>query len=531
MNKMAVYLNQHINGVAYSAPDVLEQYSTDRSLLHYQPKLVAIPADVTDVRRLVKFSAQLTAKGLELPLSVRGAGFGKNGACLTTGMVISTEKLNQIQEIDVRQRLIRVQAGVTLGELQKTLGTNGLELPIKGDPHETIGGLIAKCANASNNTQPSTIVDFVERAEVVIADGTMIQIGSEKLSKIEKLATGKTFEAKIYAKLLQLINEKSQLIAQIPEQKESRANYAGLGKIVDKRKFNLVPLFCGSEASLGIITEVILRCEPIFENPNYVAVTCDNAEAFAQNVALLKELKFTDIIFYDTEIFADSAETGKASKFFRKPSRDGYLLVANAKDDSRLTRRRKIAALKKKLPQTSRLIIADKDNIRDFAALEESLLAYLNSSPRGVRVPVVDNVYIPVDKQVEFLNAVTDLAISTNRRLAVFGSADFDNFSVRPVFMPASKNNYPDLVDFLRRYTNLVESCGGQTCGDAAGGRFISAFTKAQTSAELRELYEEVKNIFDPQGILNPGLKQAVDARVVFRHLRGEYDSAIQSIY
>ena len=84
MNKMAVYLNQHINGVAYSAPDVLEQYSTDRSLLHYQPKLVAIPADVTDVRRLVKFSAQLTAKGLELPLSVRGAGFGKNGACLTT---------------------------------------------------------------------------------------------------------------------------------------------------------------------------------------------------------------------------------------------------------------------------------------------------------------------------------------------------------------------------------------------------------------------------------------------------------------
>ncbi len=531
MNKMAVYLNQHINGVAYSAPDVLAQYSTDRSLLHYQPKLVAIPADVTDVRRLVKFSAQLTAKGLELPLTVRGSGFGKNGGCLTNGMIILTEKLNQVQEIDVRQRLIRVQVGVTLGELQKTLGTNGLELPIKGDPHETIGGLIAKCANASNNTQPSTIVDFIERAEVVLADGNLIQIGAEKLSKIEKMATGKSFEAKIYAKLLKLISEKSAIIAQIPEQKESRGNYSGLGKVVEKRKFNLVPLFCGSEASLGIITEVILRCEPIFENPNYVAVTCENAASFSRNAALLKELKFTDIVFYDTEIFADSAQTGKASKFFRKPTRDGYLLIANAKDDSRLTRRRKISALKKKLPQNSRLIVADKENIRDFAAIEESLLAYLNGSPRGVRVPVIDNVYVPAEKQTEFLNAVTDLAQETNRQLAVFGSADFDCFSVRPVFMPASKTNYPDLVEFLRKYVALVESFGGQTCGDAAGGRFISAFVKSQSSAELREVFSEVKQIFDPQNILNPGIKQDVDARVVFRHLRSEYDSTIQSIY
>ena len=531
MNKMAVYLNQHINGVAYSSPDVLEQYSTDRSLLHYQPKLVALPADVTDVRRLVKFSAQLSAKGLELPIAVRGAGYGKNGGCLTTGLVVSMEKLNHIQEIDVRQRLIRVQAGVTLGELQKTLALSGLELPIYGDPLETIGGLVAQCVSASNNTEPSTIVDFIERAEVVLADGSLAQFGAESLSKIRKKATEKTFEGKIYTKLLKLLDENSKLIEQIPSQKESRANYSGLANLERKRKFNLVPLLCGSEGSLGIITEVILRCEPIFEDPNYVAVTCDNAAAFVQNVKILKDLKFTDIIFYDTEIFADSQLTGKASKFFRKPSRDGYLLVANAKDDSRLARRRKISALKKKLPASARLIICDKENRRDFAALEESLLAYLGASPRGVRVPIIDNVYIPADRQAEYLDGVTALAEELSRQLAVFGSADYDLFSVRPVFMPAAKNNYQSLVDFLRRYTKLVEDCGGQTCGGAAGGRFISAFIKSQSSPELRAFYGKIKECFDPQGIFNPGIKQDVDARVVFRHLRSEYDLTPQSAH
>ncbi|MBR1939179.1 hypothetical protein IJ847_00415, partial [Candidatus Saccharibacteria bacterium] len=79
------------------------------------------------------------------------------------------------------------------------------------------------------------------------------------------------------------------------------------------------------------------------------------------------------------------------------------------------------------------------------------------------------------------------------------------------------------------RYTELAAEHGGHVCGAAAGGRFISAFIKSQSSPELRELYGKIKDIFDPQHVFNPGVKQDVDARVVFRHLRSEYDLTPQS--
>ena len=72
MNRIAIYLNQHIDGVVYSAPNVLERYSTDRSLLKFHPRIVAVPANTRDVRRLVRFSNQLAAKKISLPITVRG---------------------------------------------------------------------------------------------------------------------------------------------------------------------------------------------------------------------------------------------------------------------------------------------------------------------------------------------------------------------------------------------------------------------------------------------------------------------------
>ena len=94
MNRIAIYLNQHIDGVVYSAPNILEHYSTDRSLLKFHPRIVAIPANTNDVRRLVKFANQLAAKKISLPVTVRGAGYSKTGSSIGNGLIISTEKLN-----------------------------------------------------------------------------------------------------------------------------------------------------------------------------------------------------------------------------------------------------------------------------------------------------------------------------------------------------------------------------------------------------------------------------------------------------
>ena len=123
---------------------------------------------------LLRFSDDIAKKGFKLPVTVRGAGNSKTGSCLGEGMIISTEKMNKIEEIDEHSHFVRVQAGVTLEKLNAVLAAYNLCIPIKANPKETIGGLIS-----SFPTDPikkyGSIYYFVDRLEVVLNTGEIVQ--------------------------------------------------------------------------------------------------------------------------------------------------------------------------------------------------------------------------------------------------------------------------------------------------------------------------------------------------------------------
>ena len=143
MNKIAQYLNQHTAGNVFDRASICEAYSTDHSILKATPRFVALPEDTEDIRKILHFCSRLKERDFSLPVSVSGGRHSKTGAVLGSGIHISMEKMNEIAEIDVRGRLVRVQAGITLGELNTALAMNGLTIPVETDPTHTIGGLIA----------------------------------------------------------------------------------------------------------------------------------------------------------------------------------------------------------------------------------------------------------------------------------------------------------------------------------------------------------------------------------------------------
>ncbi len=530
MNRIAIYLNKIIDGVVYSAPGILEHYSTDRSLLRIHPRVVAIPENTTDIRRLVRFAYQLSQKKVPFPITVRGAGLGKNGSALGSGLIISTERMNAIQEVDIRQRLVRVQCGVTLGELKKALNLCGLDFPVYGDPNETIGGLIAKAASASDNTEPSTICSFIDRAEVVLANGDLAEVSNMTIRRVTKKISADNLEGEIYRKIDALVDEKAEMISQIANSRDNRSGYSGVQKVKGKHSFSLLPLLCGSEGTLGIVTEVILKVEPVFDDPNYIAIPCRTATAFADVCQILKELEFTDIKFYDTELFNAVDEIGKTSRFFRKASDDGILVVANAKDDSIRLRRKKFKKLRRALSGTTRIIEEDDENFRDFLALENTLNAYLNDNATySFHLPLIDGVFIPPAKQADFLHGIDKIGEAMKIRTAVFGSADFNSFSVRPSFTLNTADGRKAIIRFLSLYLKLIEECGGHPCGSAPEGRLAAVFTKKYEKKEESELYSKIKEIFDAQGILNPGIKQDTNVKSTFQHFRADYNDGVIS--
>lgn len=530
MNRIAIYLNKSIDGVVYSSPTILEQYATDRSLLKIHPRVVALPENATDVRRLVRFSYQLSQKNVSFPVTVRGAGYSKTGSDLGSGLIISTERMDAIQEIDIRQRLVRVQCGVRLGELKKALNLCGLDLPVIGNPQETIGGLIAKAASASNNTEPSTIQDFINRAEVVLSDGSIMEIGALNNFALRRKKVEDTREGELYRDLDDLIEEGWENIVRLPDGKKNRFGYPGLGFVKEKKSFNVIPLLCGSEGTLGIVTEVILKVEPVFDRPNRIAIPCKTATAFSFVCQELKRLKFTDIVVYDTELFNATEDTGKSSRFFRRVSDDGFLVVASAKDDLQRDRRHKLVRIRRVLPDSIRIIEEEKENERDFDELEQTLDAYLNDcTPNNYHLPLIDGIYIPPEQQTKFLDNVMKLAKQMDLPMAIYGSVDFDTFSIRPSFSPSTVAGRKKMLQFLGAYLKLIAAHEGYPCGEAPEGRFMAIFAKKFESESTLDLYRKVKQIFDPTGVLNPGIKQDTNIKATLKRFRSDYNHGIST--
>ena len=142
MGKITKYLNQLIVGNVFDSPEILEKYSTDHSALKIRPKFVALPESTEDIQKLLRFLNQIALKNIPVTATVRGSGRDEGGADLTSGLVISTEKLNRMLEIDTHERLVRVQSGITLRELNTALSVSGLTIPIAGHDGDTIGSLI-----------------------------------------------------------------------------------------------------------------------------------------------------------------------------------------------------------------------------------------------------------------------------------------------------------------------------------------------------------------------------------------------------
>lgn len=521
MNRIAAYINRHIDGVAFSDQRILEPFSGDRSPLRFLPRVLVFPSHTADLVSLVRFSAQLAQRKLYLPITVRGGGTSHNGAPLGEGMLISTKNLHHIKELDLRQRLVRVEAGITLGALNQALATHGLFLPVLGHENATIGGLIATCAPASDNTTPATIIDSVSDLEVVLANGELAHFSNGSLKKA--LSQNNAAIAPFLQNLDHTLKQHQEALASLPSPLECKAHYPGLFYFKDGKSFPVSALFAGSEGSLGLISEVILRLEPVFSAPSYLAIPCASPQNFTLALQALKDAHFTDLKLFDRHFFNQGESNGKDSSFFRSDDGQGYVLIASAKDDTIHMRRRKLKRLTRTLPGHFRLISATPGDklYHEFERTDSFVKAYLNDNNAGLyHFPILEGIFIPPDQQAKFLSGLGLIAKRLKLNLPVTGRPDFDLFSLHPAFNITSASGRNRLIEVASHCLTLVTACQGHLCGASPEGRFHALFIKNQATANTIQLEKAVKQSLDPKNIFNPYLKSAATNAKVLSHLR-----------
>lgn len=518
MSKITKYLNQVITGNVFDAPEILDKYSTDRSILEFKPELVALPESTEDLQKLMKFFYQLAEKGTKYQIAIRGSGLDELGADLSSGIIISTEKLNHLKEISAKERLVHVQAGITLKELNTALLTNGLTLPINANGNETIGGLIANCTTDSYSEKYGGIMNYIERAEIVLSNGERIQTDRYGAHTVTKKISQKNLEGKIYRTLRDLAKNQPKELGAIANTK-ALAGYSNVSYALKKDTINLLPLMFASEGTLGIISEVILRVIPLPPAPTRMIVSfskLEDAELLFKNSLATKPC---EINIFDRVILDAAEKYGKKLSAITNKNDDKYVAMLSF-DYSRSKALKKIRKCLATFKKTPRNIIENDENRNIFDELSNTLISYLNLPNKAECPPLLTNFYVPHENFAAFLKEKEEIEAKIKLSLPLYGSYSASNYSIRPEFDLTNEEDRKKAILFFRVGALLVQKNHGLVTGGSPEGRTKALVLKNEIDPAHKEIYAKIKLAFDPQCILNPNAKLGISNKTTLNHIR-----------
>lgn len=519
MGKITKYLNQLTVGNVFDAPEILEKYSTDASALKVKPKFVAFPESTDDIRKLVRFFNQLATKEIKVPIAVRGSGLDETGADLTNGLVVSTEKFNHLLEIDPRERLVRVQSGITLRELNTALSVSGLHVPIDGRDEETIGGLISNCTIDDAAGKYEGIYNFVERIEVVLANGDCLQTERLKKYAVAKQAAEKNYVGEIYRKISKIVKDNSDLLEAIKKGIPTRAGYPMISMAPRKETLDLMPIFFGAQGSLGIVSEVILRAIPLKKRPERVVATFRDVETAVNYAETIKSLKPRNLNLVDLKIIKEARESGKNLDGVIRKFEDGFVVFASF-DEKPSWCIRKIMNMRNKFPRTSKFIFEDSKDHLSLNEFENALANYLNYVKNGERVPILTNFYLPRQNLVHFLDDLKVLESKLKMKFEIYGSLGSSVYSLRPKFNLEEPDFNKKATMFLRAGAFIIKRQGGELAGGTPEGRMKAVVTNTLMLEPEKNMYTKIKGVFDKNEIMNPDIKLGANSKFTLTHFR-----------
>lgn len=539
MSKVAAYLQEHILGEVSTNSAVLKAMSTDASVLTIAPELVIYPRVTNDIRKVARFAWQLAEKGHVMGLTARGSGTDQTGAAIGSGAsIVMPAHMNRICEFDPKQKLIRVQAGLNSGALNDALALQGMAVPAMpvSARYSTVGGAVANNASGYLSGYYGDMREWVHQVEVVLANGDVLQTQRISKRELSKKKGMQNLEGEIYRNLDNLIEDnKEVLTAKLADDVRDNVGYTAITQV--KRKdgsFDLTPLLVGSQGTLGIISEIILKTEFMSTDQAVVAASFATKEAARDVLEQLRTLSPVFLEYFDGALFDTAAERGKTYEICKSDDGPARAVILIGFDDfNEHVRQRKTKKVAKLLQATSMKVLrANGNEATELLAIRDVTTFALTPAGKGLAAPsLIDGVYVPFQRSEEFTVAVEALAVKHHVELPLHARMLDNIYYTRPVLDMQKVSDKQKIFKLLEEYTKLVDAHGGHVIGEGGEGRVKARFAHAHLDEEVEAVFTSIKAIFDPSGILNPGVKQVVELRQLVTELRDSYDTSSIASY
>ena len=502
-------------------------YATDASIYEITPVGVVTPKGVADVVAVVNICRAAGAS-----VVARGAGTGLAGGAVGAGVSLDLSRhMRRIGPLDVDARTIEVQPGVVLDELNAHVAPHGLHFApdVATSSRATIGGMIANNSCGARSIRYGRTVDHVRTITVVLASGEVATFGPGKgeiLSQNPDRGTrpGSTtdeFEtrgamqrvAAIEAGLGAIRDEHAdEIAARYPKVLRSNGGY-GLDRLGPRgTPIDAVKILCGSEGTLGIVVGATLQLTPLPTRTGIVVLHFENVLASLAVTPSVLEHEPSAVELIDRNIVnAGLANPTIAPRCGFLSGRPGALIIVEffAESEQELATRMDALVADERVMSAcyAHACATTPDAQRDVWNLRTSGLGLLMSKP-GDRQPYafIEDSAVDPARLRDYIERIQEILRRADvSEVAYYAHASVGCIHVRPVLNLKRADDVQRLHRIADAVSDLALEFGGAMTGEHGDGIVRSCWIEKMYGPRIVSALRDVKRLFDPEGILNPG--------------------------
>ena len=478
-------------------------YSTAACIYQVQPLGAVVPRHEADVLAVLDY-----ARRHGIPVTARGGGSGLAGQTLGQGLILDLSRhLTGIGAVDPEALTVRAQPGVIAARLNRAIASR--QIQFAPDPSSsawcTLGGMIANNAGGSHTIQHGATRDNVVSLRVALASGQVIETAPGAPDP-----TGA--RTRLQEGVRRIVTARREVIqARQPRTKRNSSGYAlremleGAGAPVD-----LAPLIAGSEGTLGIVLDATLRLVPMAKARATALVLFDDLEKSGAGVVEVLRARPAAVELLD-RTFVEVIREADPERGASLPDGTEAILIVELQGDDPAEVASRLATLEHDLVGRRRLAFEVRTSTRPeemarIWAIRKAASPILSRREGRLRnTRFIEDAAVHPERMADFVRALRALLDRYGLKAAIFGHAGDCNLHCNPLMNPKDPRDLRKMEDIAAEFTDLVIGLGGSLSGEHGDGRLRTPFLE-RAYGDLVGVFREVKTLFDPEGLLNPGI-------------------------
>ncbi len=483
------------------------RYATDASIYQIDPVGVVIPRSKDDVAATLAI-----ARAAGVPVLPRGGGTSQCGQTVGEALVVDVSRhLDQVLEFDREGCRVRVQPGVVLDHLNMRLREHGLFFPVDVSTanRATLGGMTGNNSSGSRSIRYGNMVHNVLGIDAILSDGEEVSFG-EVGGNLEGIAVGRRYH-EIVERLRTLgAREEAEIEARFPKLLRRVGGY-NIDSI-DPAGHNMAHMLVGSEGTLGFFTELELALSRL---PTHKVLGICHFETFyaamqaPQHIVQLDPaaVELVDRTLMDLawgiDMFQPTLEA-----FIR--GRPEALLLVEFAGEAREPLLRALDQLESMMADHGHpdSVIKITDPVSQAAVWDvrkQGLNIVMSMKGDGKPVSFVEDCSVRLEDLPEYTQRLDDIFARHGTKGTWYAHASVGTLHVRPILNMKTEAGPKAMRAIAEACFEMVREYEGSHSGEHGDGLVRSEFHESMFGKQLVHAFGEVKEIFDPVGLFNPG--------------------------